>query len=98
MNRINKKTYHLFLLLSIGFLLQSNDSHAQQSFEVDSLNWEKQVQKCDFSKELESEDDTSKDDEFTKAPERKSFNFDGLSASFQIFAWVFIGLIIILLI
>lgn len=98
MNRTSKKTYYLLLLLSIGILLQSNDSHAQQSFRVDSLSWEKQVQKCDFSKELESEDDTTEDDEFTKTPERKSFNFDGLSASFQIFAWVFIGLLIILLI
>ena len=96
MKALKTKTYYFLLFLILGIVYNSN-LVAQQSFVVDSLSWEKEVSKCDFSKVKEYKKTEEKDIDLDLS-EPRSFDFDGMSSAFQTFAWIFIGIMILLLI
>jgi hypothetical protein len=88
--------YYLIFMVFAGFFLQNQTLRAQDSFTVDSVSWQKEVDKCSFSKKTQVE--LEEVDYSQRVSSGRNFNFDGLSTSFQIFAYLFITVIVLLLI
>ena len=102
MNKTKSKTYYLvcFLLLG-GMLFNSLSMKGQESFVVDSLKWEKEKNKCDFSKEITKEEQAERNEEQLDNLENekpRDFNIQGMSSAFQTFGIIFIVIMVLLLV
>lgn len=98
MNKTKIKTYYLVLFLLLGgILFNSLSMKGQASFVVDSLQWEKEKSKCDFSKEITKEEQKEQVEDNLEYEKPRDFDIQGMSSAFQTFGLIFIGIMVLLL-
>lgn len=70
-------------------------AQSEESFQVNQKLWEEEVEKCTFSKELKKPEE-GEEIEYTPV-EESDFNPESIVSSLKVLAYIFIGLLLILL-